>query len=157
MISFIFRLAVVLFIFILLAGFIRTFVVENSKGLDAYNSGTFPEPLPDGFYKGKVPVVTTQWRGKTFNDESGTGFNNFTLINGVKIEKYPFRTYRSKAVGYSDVAVLKIDYDVPSNPWWLRLMVDEIVQTSPDHYLGKLHLRILPFFPFTIEYFNLEK
>src|SRR3989344_3788857 len=53
--------------------------------------------------------------------------------------------------------VLKIDYNVKGNPFWLRLIVDEIVQIAPNEYLGKMNLKIIPGFPFGILYFELKK
>ena len=34
---------------------------------------------------------------------------------------------------------------------------DEIVQIAPNHYLGKLQVRIIPNYPFTLMFFELKK
>ena len=100
--------------------------------------------LPNGFYKGSVGFKTS-WEGKKFNAENSSGIN---LFDGQ--EKYPFKTYEEKDV-------LKIDYNLPENPFWVRLILDEIVEISKDKYLGTIKLRLIPGFPVTIGHFRLEK
>ena len=73
---------------------------------------------------------------------------------GVEL-RYPFRT--EVGPGLADpVQVMKIDYDIPENPLWLRSILDEIVQVGPNHYLGKVHLRFGPMHA-TVGYFELRK
>jgi hypothetical protein len=45
---------------------------------------------------------------------------------------------------------------IAENPWWLRRVLDEIVQVGPDHFLGKVHLRWGPTH-LTVGYFELRK
>jgi hypothetical protein len=35
--------------------------------------------------------------------------------------------------------------------------VDELVETSPEKYLGKLHIQIFPGLSFALGYFSLER
>lgn len=93
----------------------------------------------------------TTWQGKEFFATSNTGINNFS--DG---QRYKFKTYKAKSIS-SDKQVLKIDYDIPGNPFWIRRIVDELVEVEPGKYQGKVYLRYLPGLTFTLTYFTLEK
>ncbi len=130
----------------------RTWQVQKSPNQKIFLSGHVPNPKPDGAYKGSVGNIKTGWQGKKFDATSSSGIN---LISGKK--QYPFKTYTEKGLADKNLDVFKIDYNVPQNPLWLRLILDEIVEVSPNHYLGKVHLKIIPGLPFSLGYFNLEK
>ncbi len=115
-------------------------------------SGKIPNPLPDGFYKGSLRKLKTSWQGKKFDAKNSTGIN---LISGKEL--YPFKTYIAKGLADKNLDVLKIDYDIPGNPFWLRFILDEIVETSPNHCLGKVHIKLIPGLPITLGFFQLEK
>lgn len=117
------------------------------------------------FLNGKVPVLSGphngtaamqgSWLGKEFFNDN-TGINNFK--NGDLIEKQiPFKTYTGKSISDPQIDVLKIDYNIPENPFYLRFILDELVEIEEGMYLGKLHFTLLPFVPFTITYFALEE
>ncbi len=53
-------------------------------------------------------------------------------------------------------AVLRIIYNRPGNPFWLRLLTDELKQIGPDHYLGRGIIRIGGF-RFNSFYFTVAK
>ncbi|MFS8159040.1 MAG: hypothetical protein ACMG6E_02285 [Candidatus Roizmanbacteria bacterium] len=72
-------------------------------------------------------------------------------------KKYPFRVYTGKGTQDKSLTVLKIDYSENRHPWWLRFILDEVVETSPHHLLGKVHVTFLPGLPMTLELFRLEK
>lgn len=134
------------------AGFYQTYRVERRPHQRAFRAGTIPTPRPEGFYKGTTTVKQGKnWQGKVFDRADQTGINQFT--DG---QKYPFKTYEAQGLRDPDRKVLRIDYNQPGNPWWLRLIVDEIVETSPGHYLGKVHLAVLPGLTFTATYFELS-
>ncbi len=114
--------------------------------------GTYPSPLPNGFYKGTVQNLNTNWKGKIFDASSSAGVN---LFGDKKV--YPFKTYKGKGLQDKNLDVLKIDYNIPKNPFWLRFILDEIVQIDTDKYLGKVHLRLIPGLPFSLGYFRLER
>lgn len=124
----------------------------NSSNQKLFLSGKVPNPKPNGFYRGSLKRLKTPWQGKKFDEGTSTGIN---LINGKEV--YPFKTYVGKGLKDKNLNVLKIDYNTPENPFWVRLILDEIVQISPNKYLGKVHLKIIPGLPFTLGYFNLEK
>lgn len=119
-------------------------------------SGKLPEKSPDGDYKGIVKNLKTSWRGKSINAKNSSGINNF-LENGNMTKKYPFKTYTGRGIQDKKKEVFKIDYNISGNPLWLRFILDEIVQTENNTFLGKVHIRILPGLAFSLGYFTLEK
>lgn len=144
---------ILLILVILLAtGFVRTWQVQYDKRNAVFLQGTFPDPLPDGLYAGDIGKKVS-WQGKKFNSATSEGINVF---EGGK-EQYPFATYKGSGLFEKNLEVLKIDYNIPSNPFWLKLILDEIVQVSPNQYLGKMSLQIIPGFPFSLGYFRLQK
>lgn len=53
-----------------------------------------------------------------------------------------FRTYAAPALFDIDVAVLKIDYDLPANPrLTIRRVLDELVEVADGYYLGRAYVR----------------
>ncbi|MBI4000501.1 MAG: hypothetical protein HY348_01790 [Nitrospira defluvii] len=137
-------------------GYYRTLLSEGSPKQDAFVKGTFPSPLPVGLLKGSVDGLQVSWKGKKLNAENQTGINIFVGENGEE-ERYPFKTDQAKGLRDPDLDVLRIDYDLPGNPFWLRRITDEIVQVEKGTYLGKVHIRLLPGYPFTMGYFRLEQ
>ena len=119
-----------------------------------FNQGTLPEPMPDGAYKGSVNGYSGGWIGKVFDSARGTGRNQFKEPEGIQL-LYPFKTWVGRGVA-DPIQVVRIDYDIPENPIWLRGILDEIVQVGPDHYLGKVHLKWGPVHA-TVGYFELKK
>ncbi len=117
-----------------------------------FPKGTFPSPLPDGFYKGTVQNLNTNWKGKIFDATNSSGINIF----GDK-KVYLFKTYKGKGLQDKNLDVLKIDYNLKENPFWLRFILDEIVQIAPGKYLGKVLLNLIPGLPFSLGYFWLER
>jgi hypothetical protein len=69
---------------------------------------------------------------------------------------YPFFA-AGRGLFDDQMMVLKLDYNIKGNPFWLRCVLDEVVQIGPDHYLGKMHLKIIPGIPFSVLYFELKK
>jgi hypothetical protein len=129
---------------------LRTWQVQNNPFQKTFLSGSVPSKLPEGLYKGEVPGRTFSWKGKKFNT-GGKGINVFP--DG---DKYPFKYY--EAIGLQDnKKVIRIDYNLSENPLWLRFIVDEIVETSPGKYLGKLHVQLFPGLVASLGYFKLEK
>ncbi len=136
---------------VLVAGFYRTWQVQHDKREAIFLKGTFPDPLPNGFYNGTIDRKVS-WHGKKFNSLKAEGINVFD--NG---EKYSFITYEGKGLADKNLEVLKIDYNISGNPFWLKFILDEIVQITPNQYLGKLHIRLIPGLPFSLGYFWLKK
>ena len=148
----------ILFLFIvLIIGIIRTFQMEHSQEQAIFLRGVLPDPKPEGLYNGNVSGHKVSWLGKKFSSLNSTGVNLFDDGKGGKTEKYSFVTSIGKGTRDKEFNVFKIDYDISSNPFWLRFILDEIVQTAPNTYLGKLQLRIIPGLSFTLGYFKLQK
>ncbi len=139
---------------VVLAGITRTWKVQNSPLQQEFVEGKLPTNL-DGLYKGSVSGLTTTWQGKKFNSSESAGINLFEDADGIN-EKYPFKTYSGKGL-QDNIEVLKIDYNLGENPIWLRFIVDELVETSPNKYLGKLNVKLIPGVPFSLGFFKLEK
>ncbi len=125
--------------------------VDHSANQKAFEMASAPSPALNGFYTGAVnlPVKVT-WAGKKFNSASSTGINVFD--DGS--EGYPFKTSVG-TVGSS--TVLNIAYDLPENPAWVRAITDQLVQTGPDHYLGKITATVIPGYTLSLGFFRLSK
>jgi len=147
-------LLVVLFIYSVIA-LIFSQAAYHSPNQVRFAEGKLPDPLPNGSYKGTAGNAG-DWLGKSFNSETNTGINDFREVDKT-VQRYVFKTYIGKGVQDTDKDVLKIDYNLPENPFYLRFLLDEIVEVAPGHYLGKLHIRLIPFIPFVFGYFELEK
>ncbi|HLD25908.1 MAG TPA: hypothetical protein VJC05_02615 [Candidatus Andersenbacteria bacterium] len=151
---------VVLVIVVLLAavlfGVYRTVKSERSGNQEKFVRGTADSASVDGDYIGNVPGLDVSWQGKTFNQAESSGINRFKEGDRVTTN-YPFKTYVAKGLRDKDTDVIVLDYNQPGNPWWLRFIVDEMVSTAPNTYLGKVHIRALPRVVFTMGYFTLEK
>lgn len=156
MITFLFKIALIVLIIVYIGLFLRTWQLQHTAQTDVFLKGTVPSPTPEGLYNGSVPgYPTLSWLGKKFNAKDHTGINLFQEGN-KQIEKYPFKTTVGKGLQDKNLDVLKIDYDISENPFWLRWIVDEVVQVAPGSYLGKLNLR-LPGYTGAVLYFELKK
>lgn len=134
---------------------IWSFVITFGKNQQIFISSKFPDPLPDGFYKGYINFFHFDWIGKDFDSKGNYGFNVFKSNNKQK-KLLKFKTYKGKALSDSSIDVLKIDYNLKTNPFPLCLILDELRQISLNKYIGKASL-LLGFMNFTIAYFFLEK
>ena len=132
-------LAIAIFI-IIVVGVYQTYRVEHRPQQAVFRAGSLPDPLPDGAYKGFQNIsMGADWQGKVFDRKNSSGINQF-----AHEQRYTFKTYAANGLRDGDKQVLRIDYNQPGNPWWLRYIVDEIVQTGPGKYQGKVHLKIIP-------------
>ena len=150
------KIVVVLVAALLLGAFLRTWQMEHSANQKLFGSGNIPNPAPNGFYKGSVPGHTFSWLGKKFSAADSSEINVFDAGNGAKGERYPFATSVGQGIRDTHLNVVKIDYNIPGNSFLMRLILDEIVEVAPGEYLGKLHVRIIPGYPFTLAYFKLS-
>ncbi len=141
---------------ILTLGTYRTFKVQTAPGQKVFLAGNIPEKSPEGIYKGSVKNLTTKWIGKSFNAKDSSGINNFKEGDKI-VQKYPFKTYVGRGIQDRDKDVLKIDYNIPENPLWLRFILDEVVEIAPNKFLGKVHISFLSGLAFSLGYFTLEK
>ena len=126
--------------------------IARSADQQLFIAGAVPNPLPDGLYKGSAAGYKGSWQGKKFDAANKSGINLF----GDK-EVYPFSMWVGAGLTDKNIDVLKIDYNIPSNPFWLRPVLDEVVQIQPGVLLGKLQLRLIPGLPLSILFFRLTK
>lgn len=155
-----------------------TFFVGQSARQAQFIAATAPDDPPSGFYKGSAYLLGKRpvpWLGKSFERESQKGFNIFTptgasLLNVLtplyklfkvntdgNTDAYYFKT--STGPGFRDKAVnvFKLDYDSVENPFLIRIILDEMVETGPDEFLGKVHMKVFPGYYATIGFFGLRK
>lgn len=145
------KLFLSLLLVLVLVLFIRNWMVQNGQTSEVFRSGQLPRDI-SGRYEGKVSFPT-DWQGKEFDASASGGINIFG--KNQEIRAFPFKTYSGQGLQDTGVSVLKIDYDLPENPWWVRLIVDEAVEVSPGKLLGKIHVK-LPIGSVAIGYFELE-
>jgi hypothetical protein len=150
----------------------------KSSYQETFQKGTIPKQLPNGFYNGKVHTLSdikTPWLGKSFDSKSQTGLNYFTPTGGkilkyitpfYKLSKtdetgstlaYTFKTSTTKGLKDTNLDVITLDYNLPENPWLIRIIQDEIVSTGENEYLGKIHIKIYKNYYITLGYFGLSK
>lgn len=76
------------------------------------------------------------WAGKTFAADSadaGTGINRIRLAGGRNW--FPFDT-RIEPSAIDGKPCILLDYDKPENPWFIRLIRDELREVAPRVFLG---------------------
>ncbi len=123
-----------------------------------FAEGRVPDPFPHGVHHGTVPGyerLAQVWRGKRFDAAEATGINLVGVGARMK-EAFPFEMYVAPRLDGEKGEVLRIDYDIPRNPFWLRWVVDELVEIGSGQYLGKAWLRMIPGFPFGVVFFELR-
>ena len=148
-------LALLLLVLLAIAVF-RTVSLEMSNRQRDFLNGVMPAPPPDGFYKGSVSLYAGSWIGKEFDAAKSAGINVFEK-GGMQFKQYSFRTYPAKGLRDGSKDVLRIDYSSSEIPFFVRRVVDEIVEIAPGRLLGKAHVRIVPGFPFTVAFFELHR
>jgi hypothetical protein len=155
-----------------------TFLVGKSKRQAEFVKGSVSGPAPYGFFNGSAYLLgggPVPWLGKSFESSNNLGFNIFTpqgasllklltplyklfRVNGEgNTDAYFFKTRRGSALKDPSLDVIKLDYDLKENPFLIRIILDEIVETAPKEYLGKVHLKVFPGFYSTIGFFGLRQ
>jgi hypothetical protein len=79
------------------------------------------------------------WRGKSFapkTDAEGEGINRVALD---RLRLFRFETFIGPSRAGSFDA-LQLDYDLPSNPFFIRAIKDELRQLRPGLWLGQAYL-----------------
>jgi hypothetical protein len=116
-----------------------------------YNVGmTFPATFDDALPRnpedlsGEYAVHLVAWylpipirffgHKKVFRQDSAgtTGYNSFL---GGLVKTGHFQVERGAAADGAEVT--KISYDVPRNPFFMRLLTDEVRETKPGQFLGR--------------------
>ena len=133
-------------------GFYRTWKTGWSEDYDRFQQGMVPSVMPEGLWKGTaLGLGEVSWKGKKFF-KSGTGIN---LVG--EEEKFPFRFSKEMSIKDGKKEVIRLDYNQPENPFWLRFIVDEMVSTGENQFLGIVYIKVIPWLPFRMGYFTLTK
>ena len=133
-------------------GFYRTWKTGSLEDYDRFQQGMVPSVMPEGLWKGTaLGLGEVSWKGKKFF-KSGTGIN---LIG--EEEKFPFLFSRAASITDSSKEVIRLDYNQPENPFWLRVIVDEMVSTAENQFLGIVYIKVIPGVPFRMGCFTLTK
>src|SRR5688572_18916507 len=153
-------------------------IVRRSSRQLEFLAGRLPTEPPDGFYRGAAYLLGNRpvpWLGKSFEKENDLGFNIFTPRGAslLKVLTPFYRRFRTNADGNTDAYYFKtstgpgfkdkeidtfeLDYNSPENPFLIRIILDEIVETAPEQFLGKVHLKVFPGYYATIGFFGLRK
>lgn len=155
-----------------------TFLTGRSPRQREFLQGRVPTSAPEGFYKGTAHFLggrPVPWLGKTFVPKENVGFNTFTPRGASVLrlltpfyglfrtnadgntDAYYFRTSVSPGFRDKQIETFKLDYDSPENPFLIRIILDEIVETAPDEFLGKVHVKVFPGYRATIGFFGLRR
>ncbi|MBU7584234.1 MAG: hypothetical protein KAF91_15185 [Nostoc sp. TH1S01] len=122
-----------------------------------------------------ITKIWLPWEGKTFDAATNTGDNIFTndgLLLGRLIWPFydgyvadtrgrslafKFQSSRDKCLLEPDIEVLRLNFDLPDNPqFFIRDLVDQLVQIDDDFYLGKAVLKHPDGGRFCAAYFTLK-
>jgi hypothetical protein len=155
-----------------------SYLVSLSGRQKYFLKGRLPSPPPEGFYKGIAHLLgggPVPWLGKSFEGAEDRGYNIFTP-KGASILKilspmykrfnvntegntdaYYFQTSTGKGLKDENTEVFKLNYNSPENPFPIRIILDEMVQTGPNEFLGKVHVKVFPGYYATIGFFGLER
>ena len=157
---------------------LASFLVGQSERQKQFVAASEPAEPPYGFYKGSAYLLGNRpvpWLGKSFECENQKGFNIFTPQGASLLRKmtpfyklfrlnedgntdaYYFKTSIGPGFKDKDTSVFKLDYDSPENPFLIRIILDEIVETAPQEFLGKVHMKVFPGYYTTIGFFGLRK
>lgn len=146
----------ILIILILGLLFLQTARNQKNENHRQFIAGKIPSTVLNEFYKGTTDFYKGSWKGKTFYSEKNTGINNFQDEKTDRLA-YPFETSAGKGLQNTKNDVFKVDYKNEKNPFWVRPLLDEIVEVAPGEYLGVIHYRLIPNHPFTLGYFRLAE
>ena len=155
-----------------------TKIVESSEAQQSFLKGGLPFEPPNGPYRGTPCCLDRKqdlWQGKSFDATNRVGIDVFTprgasllkrLNPSYKLfqkntegntEAYFFNTSTGLGIKDSEMKVFKLDYDLPENPFIVRLFLEEVVETAPEQFLGKVHIKVFPGYYATTGFFNLRK
>ena len=130
--------------------------------LDGRYQGALLATSVNPFIDSLARAITSRWlpwKGKVFDAAAQTGDNMFTndglwasrlVFPGYqgtrpdgpgRSRALQFRTYLGPGKDDPELQVLKLDYNLETNPGFIvRDVLDELVQVDADYYLGKAHL-----------------
>lgn len=150
----------VLVLLVLIGASVYNVRSDHRPEASEFLEGTLPEPVLNGDYKGEqFTGLGKNWRGKNFSAATNSGINNFANAPSSTTEqqyeqRYPFLTSNTRGLRNTSTSVLQLNYNTGDNPLWLKFIRDELVQVSPNNYLGKIQLKV-GFLVVTLGYFHL--
>ncbi len=136
---------------------IRSYITSHSPYQEVFLSGFLPSKALSGRYKGTIltSLGTTTWVGKEISAKDKGGINIFQTATGT-IKRYPFRLLEVSSVENSKKKIVRLDYGLPENPFWMRFVHDEMVETKPGIFLGKMFISVVRPLSFGVGFFQLE-
>lgn len=138
---------------LMVIGIFRHIFTQSQPQQQEFLRGKVPTIIPNGFLKGEVNAKSN-WLGKKFDTSTGKGINVFSEEKG-NTERFIFSLSTGKGL-VDPINVIKLDYNLPTNPLWLRLVTDEVVEVDPGKYLGKLIVNLGPIH-LALGFFTLSK
>ncbi len=96
------------------------------------------------------------WRGKSFHHDSDAagGGDNRVVVDSFHLFKFDTFVGPSRAGAFDAV---QLDYDKPSNPFFIRAIKDEVRQLRAGLWLGQAWLQVGKREPSLVLYFGLEQ
>lgn len=97
------------------------------------------------------------WAGKSFsavNERHGKGINRINLLGLAAPTWFGFETVFADSC-IDGKPCIKLDYDLPQNPFFIRAIVDELRMAAPGLLFGPAQIRIGQRQPVPVLYFAL--
>jgi hypothetical protein len=96
------------------------------------------------------------WRGKTFQHKTDGAGGGDNRVVSDRFHLFKFDTFvgPSRAGAFDAV---QLDYDKPSNPFFIRAIKDEVRELRPGLWLGQAYLVVGKSAPRLVLYFGLEQ
>ncbi len=148
-------LLVTVLVIVIIVGLFRTATLRQGDAQKEFVKGALPV-FENTFYTGSAPGYSGSWKGKMMHPEVMSGKNVFET-DGKKTEKYPFQMYAAKSIQDNAVQVIRFEYNLSGNPFWVRSAFDEVVQVAEGKFLGKVYVQLIPGYPFLVSFFRMEK
>jgi hypothetical protein len=81
------------------------------------------------------------WRGKSFSPRGSDAGDGINRVVSDRFKLFKFTTFVAPSRAGSFDAV-QLDYDHPSNPFFIRAIKDEIRELRPGLYLGQAYVHV---------------
>jgi hypothetical protein len=96
------------------------------------------------------------WRGKSFAHTSEQGGGGDNRVVSDRLHLFKFDTFVGPSLA-GDFDAVQLDYDKPSNPFFIRAIKDEVRELRPGLWLGQAYLVAGKSAPRLVLYFALEQ
>jgi hypothetical protein len=112
--------------------------------------------LPAKILRAAASASNFPWRGKSFahTSEQGGGGDNRVVVDRFHLFEFDTFVGPSRA---GDFDAVQLDYDKPSNPFFIRAIKDEVRELRPGLWLGQAWLLVGKSAPRLVLYFALEQ